>query len=346
MRKAIAVVCTVLVVGIGFTVWSCYQKITQFPKQKLTVQAGQLLDVPRGTTTKRLAKLIEEDHILADASLLPWYLKLHPELGHIKAGAYSLNGVSDVQDLLELVNKGKEVQFQARFIQGTTFKEWQQILDKLPHLKHTLLGKTDAQIYALLGLPTTTGNTNLEGWFYPDTYSYTPDSTDLELLKRASVRLQRGLAEAWESRAKDLPLKTPYDLLILASLIQKETSLKEEQPKVAAVFVNRLKKGMRLQTDPTVIYGMGDNYHGNIRKKDLMTPTPYNTYIINGLPPTPIAMVTQSVLEAAAHPADIKALFFVADGTGGHKFSNTLSEHNQAVRQYLQWYRQHIQGKK
>ncbi len=334
------------IVAIGVISWVTYQKITHFSTQPLMSNDELFFEVPRGTTAKSLGKLLEDKKILADASLLPWYLKLHPEFTHLKSGFFSLKGVKNVNELLRLLNEGKEMQFHARFVQGTTFKEWRQILDNLPYIKHTLKDKTDAQIYALLDLPTNTGNTNLDGWLFPDTYSYAPNSTDLDLLKRASIRLQKTLAQAWENRAENLPLKTPYDLLILASIIQKETSLVAEEPMVAAVFINRLNKKIRLQTDPTVIYGMGDKYQGNIRKRDLVTPTPYNTYTIDGLPPTPIAMVNKSVLEAAAHPAVTDVLFFVADGTGGHKFSKTLNEHNQAVHAYMQWYRQHIQGKK
>ena len=185
---------------------------------------------------------------------------------------------------------------------------------------------------------------NMEGWLYPDTYNYTPNSTDLELLKRSTTRLQKALDKAWNERDENLPLADPYQMLILASIVEKETGIAEERPQVASVFINRLKTNMKLQTDPTVIYGMGESYTGNIRKKDLETITPYNTYMIEGLPPTPIAMVSESALQAVAHPAKTDFYYFVADGSGGHKFTRNLNEHNKAVQEYLRWYRSQQKG--
>lgn len=180
---------------------------------------------------------------------------------------------------------------------------------------------------------------NMDGWLYPDTYNYTPNSTDLELLKRSTTRLQKALDKAWNERDENLPLADPYQMLILASIVEKETGIAAERPQVASVFINRLRANMKLQTDPTVIYGMGESYTGNIRKKDLETITPYNTYMIEGLPPTPIAMVSESALQAVAHPAKTDFYYFVADGNGGHKFTRNLNEHNKAVQEYLRWYR-------
>ena len=185
---------------------------------------------------------------------------------------------------------------------------------------------------------------NMDGWLYPDTYNYTPNSTDLELLKRSTTRLQKALDKAWSERDENLPLADPYQMLILASIVEKETGIAAERPQVASVFINRLKANMKLQTDPTVIYGMGESYTGNIRKKDLETITPYNTYMIEGLPPTPIAMVSESALQAVAHPAKTDFYYFVADGSGGHKFTRNLNEHNKAVQEYLRWYRSQQKG--
>ncbi|MBF1218461.1 MAG: endolytic transglycosylase MltG, partial [Haemophilus parainfluenzae] len=185
---------------------------------------------------------------------------------------------------------------------------------------------------------------NMEGWLYPDTYNYTPNSTDLELLKRSTSRLQKALDKAWNERDENLPLEAPYQMLILASIVEKETGIASERPQVASVFINRLKANMKLQTDPTVIYGMGESYTGNIRKKDLETMTSYNTYMIEGLPPTPIAMVSESALQAVAHPAKTDFYYFVADGSGGHKFTRNLNEHNKAVQEYLRWYRNQQKG--
>ena len=331
--------------GVGF--WG-YQKITEFVHTPVNVTQDQLLTIERGTTGSKLAALLEQEKILEHADLLPWLLKLQPQLNKVKAGTYSLTGVKTLQDLLDMINSGKEAQFSVKFIEGKTFKEWRKNLENAPHLKQTLQGKTDKEIMALLDIPAVAKAVyewnNMEGWLYPDTYNYTPNSTDLELLKRSTTRLQKALDKAWNERDENLPLADPYQMLILASIVEKETGIAEERPQVASVFINRLKANMKLQTDPTVIYGMGESYTGNIRKKDLETITPYNTYMIEGLPPTPIAMVSESALQAVAHPAKTDFYYFVADGSGGHKFTRNLNEHNKAVQEYLRWYRSQQKG--
>ena len=331
--------------GVGF--WG-YQKLTEFVHTPVNVTQDQLLTIERGTTGSKLAALLEQEKILEHADLLPWLLKLQPQLNKVKAGTYSLTGVKTLQDLLDMINSGKEAQFSVKFIEGKTFKEWRKNLENAPHLKQTLQGKTDKEIMALLDIPAVAKAVyewnNMDGWLYPDTYNYTPNSTDLELLKRSTTRLQKALDKAWSERDENLPLADPYQMLILASIVEKETGVAAERPQVASVFINRLKANMKLQTDPTVIYGMGENYTGNIRKKDLETITPYNTYMIEGLPPTPIAMVSESALQAVAHPAKTDFYYFVADGSGGHKFTRNLNEHNKAVQEYLRWYRNQQKG--
>ena len=331
--------------GVGF--WG-YQKLTEFVDTPVNVTQDQLLTIERGTTGSKLAALLEQEKILEHADLLPWLLKLQPQLNKVKAGTYSLTGVKTLQDLLDMINSGKEAQFSVKFIEGKTFKEWRKNLENAPHLKQTLQGKTDKEIMALLDIPAVAKAVyewnNMEGWLYPDTYNYTPNSTDLELLKRSTTRLQKALDKAWNERDENLPLADPYQMLILASIVEKETGIAAERPQVASVFINRLKANMKLQTDPTVIYGMGESYTGNIRKKDLETMTPYNTYMIEGLPPTPIAMVSESALQAVAHPAKTDFYYFVADGSGGHKFTRNLNEHNKAVQEYLRWYRSQQKG--
>ena len=331
--------------GVGF--WG-YQKLTSFVHTPVNVTQDQLLTIERGTTGSKLAALLEQENILEHADLLPWLLKLQPQLNKVKAGTYSLTGVKTLQDLLDMINSGKEAQFSVKFIEGKTFKEWRKNLENAPHLKQTLQGKTDKEIMALLDIPAVAKAVyewnNMEGWLYPDTYNYTPNSTDLELLKRSTTRLQKALDKAWNERDENLPLADPYQMLILASIVEKETGIAAERPQVASVFINRLKANMKLQTDPTVIYGMGESYTGNIRKKDLETITPYNTYMIEGLPPTPIAMVSESALQAVAHPAKTDFYYFVADGSGGHKFTRNLNEHNKAVQEYLRWYRSQQKG--
>ena len=331
--------------GVGF--WG-YQKLTSFVHTPVNVTQDQLLTIERGTTGSKLAALLEQENILEHADLLPWLLKLQPQLNKVKAGTYSLMGVKTLQDLLDMINSGKEAQFSVKFIEGKTFKEWRKNLENAPHLKQTLQGKSDKEIMVLLDIPAVAKAVyewnNMDGWLYPDTYNYTPNSTDLELLKRSTTRLQKALDKAWNERDENLPLADPYQMLILASIVEKETGVAAERPQVASVFINRLRANMKLQTDPTVIYGMGESYTGNIRKKDLETITPYNTYMIEGLPPTPIAMVSESALQAVAHPAKTDFYYFVADGSGGHKFTRNLNEHNKAVQEYLRWYRSQQKG--
>ena len=333
--------CLILLAGAGF--WG-FQQLQQFLHQPVNVQNDQLLTIERGTTGNKLVELLEKERILEDADRLSWLLKLHPELNKVKAGTYSLNGVKTVEDLLKLLNSGKEAQFNVQFIEGNTFKNWRKRLENAQHLKQTLKDKSEQEIFQLLALPKVSEAIDewmkIDGWLYPDTYNYTPNSTDLELLQRAAERMKKALDKAWNERDKDLPLENPYEMLILASIVEKETGIAAERPQVASVFINRLKAKMKLQTDPTVIYGMGEDYNGNIRKKDLETPTPYNTYVIDGLPPTPIAMPSEDALQAVAHPAQTEFYYFVADGSGGHKFSRNLNEHNKAVQEYLRWYRQ------
>ena len=347
MKKFFVFLLIILLIlgGVGF--WG-YQKLTEFVHTPVNVTQDQLLTIERGTTGSKLAALLEQEKILEHADLLPWLLKLQPQLNKVKAGTYSLTGVKTLQDLLDMLNSGKEAQFSVKFIEGKTFKEWRKNLENAPHLKQTLQGKSDKEIMALLDIPAVAKAVyewnNMDGWLYPDTYNYTPNSTDLELLKRSTTRLQKALDKAWSERDENLPLADPYQMLILASIVEKETGIAAERPQVASVFINRLKANMKLQTDPTVIYGMGESYTGNIRKKDLETMTPYNTYMIEGLPPTPIAMVSESALQAVAHPAKTNFYYFVADGSGGHKFTRNLNEHNKAVQEYLRWYRNQQKG--
>ena len=316
MKKFLIAILLLILILAGVASFG-YYKITEFVKTPVNVQADQLLTIERGTTGSKLAALFEQEKLIDDGKLLPYLLKLKPELN-------------------------KEVQFNVKWIEGKTFKDWRKDLENAPHLVQTLKDKSNEEIFTLLDLPDVGQNLelkNVEGWLYPDTYNYTPKSTDLELLKRSAERMKKALNKAWNERDEDLPLANTYEMLILASIVEKETGVAAERAKVASVFINRLKAKMKLQTDPTVIYGMGENYSGNIRKKDLEMSTPYNTYVIDGLPPTPIAMPSESSLQAVAHPEKTDFYYFVADGSGGHKFTRNLNEHNKAVQEYLRWYR-------
>lgn len=341
MKKILGIVLLGIILIIAGSIGGFFwleQQFKQLLATPIITTPNQLIFIKRGTTPKQFAEQLQTEKLVLEPKLLPWLLKRYPQYS-LKAGTYSLTGIQSLQQLLERVHSGKEVQLNFQMVEGTTFEQWLEKLNNTPYLEHSLKNKSESEIYTLLALPPSPAPQKIEGWLYPDTYHYTPNSTDLELLKRASQRMQTTLAKVWQQRDKNLPLKTPYQLLILASIIEKETGLSTERPMVASVFINRLKRGMRLQTDPTVIYGMGSRYQGNISKKDLTTPTAYNTYVIDGLPPTPIAMPTEASLLAAAHPANTDYLYFVANGNGGHTFSKTLSQHNRAVQQYLRWYR-------
>ena len=248
----------------------------------------------------------------------------------IKAGSYSLSAGTTPLQLLDKLVRGKVTQGELVLIEGWTFRQWRQRLDAHPDLRHDSAGLPEAELARRLGLP----GERLDGWLFPDTYLFDKQSSDLELLARARRAQQQRLDAEWAGRAANLPYRSPQEALIMASIVEKETGREADRGLVAAVFVNRLRLGMRLQTDPTVIYGLGERFDGNLRKDDLLTDTPYNTYTRAGLPPTPIAMPGLASLRAALHPASSEALYFVARGDGSSEFSRTLDEHNRAVNRY------------
>lgn len=250
---------------------------------------------------------------------------------HVIKGRYSITQSDSPKTLLDKMKSGDVVTFSITLIEGHTFKQMRQRILDDSNIVPILEGLSDSEVMARV-----TGNAELhpEGQFYPDTYSFSYGVSELDVLKRAHDKLQAVLSEEWQHKAEGLPYKNAYEALIMASIVEKETAVGSERPQIAKVFVERLKLGMRLQTDPTVIYGMGDRYNGNITRRDLRTKTPYNTYRIDGLPPTPIAMVGREAIHAALNPEGKEALFFVARGDGTHYFSKTLQEHNRAVRKY------------
>jgi len=264
----------------------------------------------------------------------PWRFVLLAKLlnkeQYLQAGNYTLNkNISPYQLLLSL-NHGKTTQGSVTFIEGRSFAQMREKLASNDAVKQTIANLSDAEILKLLG----SNHTVAEGLFFPDTFYFDRNAADIALLKISYDAMRLKLGKAWQGRDKDLPYKNSYQALIMASIIEKETGKASERPMIAGVFINRLRIGMRLQTDPTVIYGMGIQFNGNIRKKDLMIDTPYNTYTRSGLPPTPIAMPGLAAIEAALHPAKTKALYFVGKGDGSHEFSNNLDDHNRAVARY------------
>ncbi len=287
-------------------------------------------DLKSGSTLRSVAHELKERGVLWE----PWTFTLAGRLlgqqGKIKAGSYEWDESLSAWQLLNRMTRGDSVQSEARLIEGMTFAQFRAALDENPDLRHLTYGLPEREVLKLLGDDLVAA----EGAFYPDTYFFNKGGTDVDLLKRAHRAMMQRLDSVWRHRAPGLPYDQPYAALIMASIIEKETGKADERPLIAAVFINRLQLGMKLQTDPTVIYGMGPRYEGNIHKRDLLADTPYNTYTRPGLPPTPIAMPSLAALEAAVHPANSRALYFVAKGDGTHQFSETLVQHNQAVVKY------------
>ncbi|PJC88161.1 endolytic transglycosylase MltG [Vibrio sp. HA2012] len=318
----------VMTAGAVTYVW---QQVDAYLNQPLQLSEPELITIKSGTSFPKILVRFSEKGWVNASEYARFVSRVKPELTGVKAGTFQIQPGMTLADALQFLTRGKEHQFSITFVEGSRFSDWRTILNDAEMLEHRINQLSEKEIAQRLGIE----QDKLEGLFLAETYHYTAGMTDLQLLKRANQNLTRILDAHWDERQEDLPIKTAYEALILASIIEKETALDSEREKVASVFVNRLKRNMRLQTDPTVIYGMGDAYAGNIRKKDLQTRTPYNTYMINGLPPTPIAMAGKASIIAALHPEKSRYLYFVASGKGGHVFTNTLTEHNRAVRDYL-----------
>jgi UPF0755 protein len=315
-----------MIVSLGLFAWLAYYAISplklQPNSQEITIQPKSGL--------RSIANQLVKQGVLNE----PWRFiiiaRLLNKQSYLQAGSYTLNkNVSPYQLLLSL-NHGKTTQGSITFIEGRTFAQMQEKIIKNDAIKQTLTGLSESEMLKLMGSDYSVA----EGLFFPDTFYFDRNTTDTVILKRSYDSMQSKLAKAWEGRDANLPYKNSYQALIMASIIEKETGKAVERPMIAGVFINRLRMGMRLQTDPTVIYGMGKYYDGNLRKKDLIADTPYNTYTRDGLPPTPIAMPGMAAINAALHPATTKALYFVGKGDGSHLFSNNLADHNLAVVRY------------
>lgn len=322
----------VLVVGAVAAAGVVWNEVNRFADASMAIRKDEpSIVIPRGAGFNRIVDELQARKLSAAPH---WFWRMLAERMHVTrdlhAGEYALRPGMTPRQLLEDMANARVVQHRFTIVDGWNFHELRQALDQAPVLKHETASMTDAQIMQRVGA----GDEKPEGRFLPETYAFVRGDSDLDILKRAYRDMNTLLKQAWASRAENLPLKTPYQALILASIVEKETGRADERPRIAGVFVRRLRRGMLLQTDPTVIYGMGDAYHGNIRKRDLETDTPYNTYVHPGLPPTPIALPGKPAIEAALHPADGEALYFVAKGDGSHAFSDTLAQHDRAVRCY------------
>ena len=306
----------------------------------VAVHAVRLLEIPAakevtyelspGVSAARVARDLAAAGVIQNAALMRWYAVLTGQAGRLQAGDYAIRADDTVASIVGRMVRGETLAYTVTLVEGLTFKQFRTALAAAPLLKHETTDWSDAKIMAALGRT----DEHPEGWFFPDTYVYRRGVSDLDILRRAAVAMQKRLTAVWAERDADLPYKSAYEVLTMASIIEKETGAAHERAQIAGVFVRRLRKKMLLQTDPTVIYGMGERFDGNIRRADLRENTPYNTYVNKGLTPTPIANPGLAALRAAVHPAAGDTLFFVSKGDGTHHFSATYAEHKRAVTRY------------
>lgn len=314
----------VLVVGV-----LTYQ-LLDFQHSEVNLQEPRVFLIKSGSNIKIIAQDLTMQKIIEDPWLFILLAKLKGVETRVRAGEYQLESGQTPDDLIEVFVSGSSIQYSFTVIEGWSFRQMLDAMARDPIIEHQLEDKTNEEIMRLIGYP----DQHPEGMFFPDTYRFPKGTSDIDFLRRAYQVMQQHLEREWNQRESDLPLKSSYEALILASIIEKETGAGFERPLIAGVFTERLKRNMRLQTDPTVIYGLGESFDGDIRFRDLKKDTPYNTYLRAGLTPTPIALPGLDSIRAALHPAKTKALYFVSKGDGTHHFSETLEEHNGAVKRY------------
>ncbi|MGB9430227.1 MAG: endolytic transglycosylase MltG [Gammaproteobacteria bacterium] len=324
LRSGLLLLIAIIIIVAGTLAWRWYYTSV------VTGNRGVDVEVTPGAPLREVAAELHNQGALPQPLDLVWLARLRGDADAIRAGEYLVEPGTSVAGLLNQLKSGKVVMHSLTLVEGWTFAQMLAAVENDAALRHTLKGLSDAAIMDKLSHSAQSP----EGQFYPNTYQFPKDTSDTAFLKRAYRVMQEHLAAAWRARAPDLPYKSPYEALILASIVEKETAQSKERGEIAGVYVRRLQKGMRLQSDPTVIYGLGSTYIGRITYKDLRTDTPYNTYTRNGLPPTPICMPGLPSIEAALHPAPGNALYFVARGDGTHQFSATLAEQNAAVQKY------------
>ncbi|ROP49375.1 UPF0755 protein [Enterobacter sp. BIGb0383] len=331
MKKLLRLIFVLLIlagIAAGVGVW----KVRQMADSALLIKEETIFSLKAGTGRLALGEQLYAEKVINRPRVFQWLLRVEPDLANFKAGTYRLTPDMTVREMLLLLESGKEAQFPLRLVEGMRLSDYLRQLRDAPWVTHTLKDDSYATVAEALKFEHPEW---VEGWFWPDTWMYTAHTTDVALLKRAHDKMVSAVNKTWEGRAEGLPYKDQNELVTMASIIEKETAVASERDRVASVFINRLRLGMRLQTDPTVIYGMGERYQGRLSRKDLETPTAYNTYVIGGMPPGPIAAPGAASLQAAAHPAKTPYLYFVADGKGGHTFNTNLASHNQSVRDYL-----------
>ncbi|MCU0833107.1 MAG: endolytic transglycosylase MltG [Chromatiaceae bacterium] len=326
MRALLIIAFAVAVAAAG--AWLELRRFTETPI--VLGAASSVIDIPRGTSLRALSQGLSDRGWVPHPWLFMALARLGDQATRIQAGEYEVPSGITPAELLALFTSGRVIQYPLTLVEGWTFRQVIDALHANERLERLIEDPSDEAVMARLGRP----GEHPEGRFFPDTYHFTRGSSDLDILKRAHAAMERVLAEEWGARADGLPIASPEEALILASIVEKETGLAAERAQIAGVFVRRLRLGMRLQTDPTVIYGLGEGFDGNLRRADLRNDHAYNTYLHAGLPPTPIAMPGREAIRATLNPADGETLYFVARGDGSHEFSVTLDEHNRAVRKY------------
>ncbi|MBN1377603.1 MAG: endolytic transglycosylase MltG [Gammaproteobacteria bacterium] len=327
LKKAGLILFTICLVTFGILAFNGYRQLFLPLPLNTTLE----YHLAPGTSLKSLAKQLEKENIIDCSFCFEWYARLTGLDAKLQAGEYAIHPDHSAVDIFNMMQCGEVHQHSFTIVEGWTFYQLRENLHNVDALDQDIdPNLSDADVMRRLGH----SEQYPEGWFYPDTYHFPRGTTVSQFLQRAYNTMQTALDKQWQQRSEGLPLKSSYDALILASIVEKETAVVEERPLIAAVFINRLRKRMRLQTDPTVIYGLGNRYDGDIRFRDLKKDTPYNTYTRGGLPPTPIAMPSEDAIHSVLHPAQSNALYFVAKGDGSHHFSVTLSEHNDAVDKF------------
>ena len=332
LRRSIMALLVLLVLA-ALALAEIYQRLGQNYVSAGPAAAAVRIQVAPGASLRTVLTELAAVGALREPREVEWYLRLNRLHPRVQAGTYEIPARASPAQILDMFEQGRVILEQLTLVEGATFADFLGLLAAEPDVTHTLAGKTPAQVMAAIGHP----DENPEGRFFPDTYRFAANTADTVILELAYQGMQQALDAAWRERSPELPLSSPYQALILASMVEKEAQLKSERARIAGVFVNRLRKGMRLQSDPTVIYGLGARYDGEIHTRDLLSDTPYNTYTRAGLPPTPIALPGRESLIAAVRPDETGDLYFVATGLGdgAHRFSRSLQEHNLAVKAYL-----------
>jgi UPF0755 protein len=331
-RGVLGMLLVLVLLGAGALLLGYHHLVQQYRAPGPSAQVARI-EVTPGSSLRSVLAHLQAQGVIDSARAVAWYLKAKNQQVRVESGVYEIPAHASPEQILQLFAEGKVVLEQLTVVEGATFDEFLALLEAHPSVAHTLRGRTPAEVMSALGHP----GEKPEGRFFPDTYRFAAHTSDAAVLTLAYEAMQRALDAAWEGRAPELPFGDPAQALTLASMVEKEAALKSERALIAGVFVERLRKGMRLQSDPTVIYGLGAAYDGSIHTRDLQADNPYNTYTREGLPPGPICLPGRESLLAAVHPDESGALYFVATGLGdgAHHFSRTLEEHNAAVQAYL-----------